>query len=327
VLKKWSGPSGAPVTTTLNSAVQVAANQALGTTGRAAAIVAVQASTGKILAVAGQPGRGVTAPDPLDGQYPPGQAFTIVSTAALLGSGLDTGAPVPCTSVSDVGGKTFTNDPPASRMGPQPTFSEDFAHGCGTAFAGLSRRLTASELTRTAAGFGLGATWRLPLTAFDGTMDAPADDAQLAADTIGADGVQVSPLDMALVAAQVDSGTWHSPTLVTNPAYAGDPPLASSFSMTTQVAGTLRSLMRKTVTNGAGQAANLLGTPVYGQAGQAGLSQGGKNLQAMWFVGYRGGIAFAVLELVPAGHGSSRGSAVPLAGQFLHRIPATQLGQ
>jgi cell division protein FtsI/penicillin-binding protein 2 len=328
VLRKWAEPAGASVTTTLNAAVQTAANRALGTTGRAAAIVAVQASTGKILAVAGQPGRGVTAPDPLDGQYPPGQAFTIVSTAALLDSGLDTDDPVPCTSVSDVGGETFTNDPPASGLGAQPTFGEDFARGCGTAFAGLSRRLSADELARTAAGFGLGSTWRLPLTAFDGTMAMPGNDADLAADTIGTGDVQVSPLDMALIAAQVDSGAWHSPTLVTDPAGPGDPPLASGYSMTTQVAGTLRGLMRKTVTDGAGRAANLLGSPVYGQAGQAALSQAGKNLQAMWFVGYRGGIAFAVLELVPAGHGPTGrdGSAAPLASQFLRRIPAAQIG-
>jgi cell division protein FtsI/penicillin-binding protein 2 len=328
VLQKWSGPSGTSVTTTLNSAVQVAANQALGTTSRAAAIIAVQSSTGKVLAVANQAGRGITAPDPLDGSYPPGQAFTIVSTAALLDSGLDTDAPVPCTSVSDVGGQTFTNDPPSSGLGAQPTFGEDFARGCGTAFAGLSRRLNSGELARTAAGFGLGSDWQLPLASFDGSMATPGDDAQLAADTIGGGDVQVSPLDMALIAAQVDSGTWHSPTLVTNPVNPGNPKLASSFSLTTQVTGTLRSLMRKTVTDGAGRAANLLGTPVYGQAGQAALAQGSSKQQAMWFVGYRGGIAFAVLELVPAGHGSGTDSAaVALASQFLQRIPAAQLGQ
>ena len=159
-------------------------------------------------------------------------------------------------------------------------------------------------------------------------MATPGNDAQLAADTIGSGDVQVSPLDMALVAAQVDAGTWHSPTLVTNPANPGNPRLASSSSLSTQVVGTLRSLMRKTVTDGAGRSANLLGAPVYGQAGQAALAQGSSKQQAMWFVGYRGGIAFAVLELVPAGHGSGTdSSAVALASHFLQRIPAAQLGQ
>ena len=34
----------------------------------------------------------IASPDPLAGRYPPGQAFTIVSTAALLGTGLSAAA-------------------------------------------------------------------------------------------------------------------------------------------------------------------------------------------------------------------------------------------
>ena len=115
VLSRWPGLSGSAVRTTLSSGVQAAADGALASSGGAAAIVAVQGSTGKILAVASQPARGghLAQPDPLAGRYPPGQAFTIVSTAALLGTGLSVGDSVPCTTVSGVGGQTFVNDPPA----------------------------------------------------------------------------------------------------------------------------------------------------------------------------------------------------------------------
>ena len=216
VLHKWSGSPGSPVRTTLDSGAQVAASQALAGTGDAAAIVAVQASTGKVLAVASQRGRNghIASPSPLAGRYPPGQAFTIVSTAALLGTGLSAGAPVPCTTASDVGGETFINNPPAQGLGAQPPFSADFARGCGTAFAGLSRRLTPGGLSGAAAAFGVGSSWRLPLPGFTGSMPAPATDAELAADTMGAGKIQVSPLALALIAGQVDSGQWHAPLLV-----------------------------------------------------------------------------------------------------------------
>ena len=326
VLAKWPGLSGQPVRTTLSSAAQAAADGALGTTGNAAAVVAVQASTGKILAVSSKAARGGRAqPDPLAGHYPPGQAFTIVSTAALLNTGLSVGDLVPCTSANDVGGETFINDPPAHGLGAQPPFSADFARGCGTAFAGLSRRLSAAGLSAAANSFGLGSPWRLPLPGFAGAMPSPATDAQLAADTIGSGNIQVSPLDMALIAAQVDSGTWHAPSLVLTP----DPPVlvrepqSAKDTLTQQVMSTLRNLMRATVRTGAARAANLAGAPVYGQAGQAPFGQAGQGEQAMWFVGYRGDVAVAVLEF---GKSSSR-SAVQLASHFLQRLPASLLSR
>lgn len=350
VLRKWSGPGPRPVRTTLSSAAQVAANDALGSTSHAAAMVAVQASTGKILAVASQSGKDVAQPNPLAGRYSPGQAFTIVSSAALLGTGLMSGAPVPCTTASDVGGKTFTNDPPSHRARSQSTFGRDFAEACGTAFAGLSRRLSASGLSAAATGFGLGSSWRLPLTTFAGSMSAPASDAQLAGDTMGAGNVLVSPLSMALIAGQVDSGEWHDPSLVLSP-----DPSASGSGVTArqgtrsmlnqQVMTALRGLMRGTVLSGDARQANLRGVPVYGQTGQAPFSEASsgsvgqalpsidrkspgtattgkteRGLQAWWFVGYRGNVAFAVLEV-----GKGPGSAAPLAAQFLHSLPTSLL--
>jgi cell division protein FtsI/penicillin-binding protein 2 len=316
VLASWRGHPGLPVRTTLSSAAQIAANQALARMSDAAAIVAVQASTGKVLAVASRPGRGAPAPDPLAGRYPPGQAFTIVSTAALLDTGLSVNDPVPCTAVNDVGGQTFTNDPPALGLGDRPLFSEDFAYGCGTAFAGLSRRLTAGGLARTMAQFGMGSPWRLPLASFAGAMPAPADLAQLAADTIGGGGVQVSPLALAMIAAQVDSGRWHAPSIVTSPP---DPPTAAKAALSDQLLAMLRSLMRTSVRSGAARQADLApGLPIYGQPGQAPIGHG---LRASWFAGYRGDVAFAVLRL---GH-FRQVSAVPLAAAFLRLLPASLL--
>lgn len=315
VLKSWRGSAGKPVRTTINAATQTAADSAVRSLPGSAAIVAVRASDGKILAVATHKAHGMPAISALDGRYRPGQAFTIVSTAALVNTGFNVATRIPCMSADPVGGRTFRNSPRESGLGTSPPFSTDFARACSTAFAGLSQRLHASELTSVAGpdGFGLGAQWQLPLRAFAGSLGSEPDDAQLAADSIGAGTVRASPLDMALVAAIVQSGTWHRPTLVTSPP---DPGLAPRVPFGPKVVGVLRTLMRGTVRSGAGRAANVRGAAVYGQVGNVVLGIGHHGLRASWFVGYRGGVAFAVLEFTR----SPRTSAAPVAGKFLREL-------
>src|SRR5450759_60144 len=192
VLARWPGRTGTTVRTTIDSRVQTAATAALAGNSADAAIVAVT-STGHILAVADHAVPGMPRVDPLAGHYQPGQAFTIVSTDALLSSGLQVNSPIPCTSSSDVGGRIFTNVPAEPALGTQPPFSTDFAQACGTAFTGLSRRLNASQLTSSATAFGLGAGWKLPLAAFSGSLRVAGGECGLASYTIGQGGVQVSP--------------------------------------------------------------------------------------------------------------------------------------
>jgi cell division protein FtsI/penicillin-binding protein 2 len=310
VLKEWSGTPGTSVRTTIDGGVQTAADRALASQSSAAAIIAVQASNGHILAVANRGAAGAPKIDPLNGQYQPGNAFTIVSTAALLSGGkvsLDT--PIPCRSSTSVGGRTFSNVPPAPRLGAAPPFSSDFEQSCGTAFTTLSLGLTGSRLASSATNFGLGLDWTLPLSAFTGSFRPAVTQAGLAANTVGQQGVTVSPLNMALVAAGVDSGTWHPPVLVTSPPDPGLRPRAVAGAQTVQA---LRQLMRAVVTSGAAKSANLPGAAVSGQVGTAQVTPGSK-WWAHWFVGYRGGVAFAVLQLTK-GPG---GSAVPLGRSFL----------
>jgi cell division protein FtsI/penicillin-binding protein 2 len=311
VLARSVGQPGTDVRTTINANVQNAADNAVGSLSSPAAIVAIEPGTGGVLAVAQHTPRGKTAVQPLDGRYPPGQAFTIVSGAALLNTGLDVNAPIPCGPSNPVGGQNFTNDPPEPAL--RPSFRADFANACGTAFAGLSLQLSAKKLQSAASGFGLDKPWQLPVDAFAGTMQSPTDQAELAEDSIGEGSVQVSPLDMAIAAAVVESGTWRPPMLVTSPP---DPGLTPTVPFGTQVVSDLRTLMRSTVTDGAGQAANVGGASVYGQVGSAPLGSGG--LRAAWFVGFQGNVAFAVLELTR----SARVSAAPLAGEFLRDLRA-----
>jgi cell division protein FtsI/penicillin-binding protein 2 len=315
VLKTWSGHPPASVHTTIDGGVQQAATRAVTAAPGSSAIVAMQASTGRILAVAGHKAPGMPAIHPLDGQYPPGAAFTIVSTEALLAKGVTVNTRIPCTIGNTVGGHNFSNVPPKTRADMNATLGGDFAQSCATAFAGLSMRLSAAELNKAAAGFGFGRTWQLPLPGFSGTVGSANGVTQLAAATIGQGNVKVSPLTMAEVAAQVDTGIWHEPSLVTRP------PDAQQSRQTPFAAGTLaslRSLMRDAVRSGAARSANVSGQLVYGQVGTAQLKAGKHPRWATWFVGYRGDVAFAAVEFTA----SSRVSAAPLARSFLLSAPS-----
>jgi cell division protein FtsI/penicillin-binding protein 2 len=309
ILRSWPAAPGKPVQTTLDSGVQEAADRAVDAAPGAAAIVAVQASTGQILAVSSHNVAGQPDLSPLAGEYQPGQAFTIISSAAILGKGVAADGPVPCKQVNNVNGQRFVNDPPELGLGNNAPFGKDFAYACSTAFVGMSESLTRAELAAAAARFGVGG-WQLPVSSyFAGQIGQPSGEVALAEDTIGTGDVRVSPLGMALAAAVVDSGRWHSPSLVTGMADAGSEP---SGTESPQVLSELRTLMREAVASGAGKSADVGGN-VAGQVGNAPFAAG---LRISWFVGYQGDIAFAAVELGK----SASGSAAPLAGSFLQKL-------
>jgi cell division protein FtsI/penicillin-binding protein 2 len=308
----WSsagGHAGTPVRTTLDSQQQAAAVSALAGQSSSAEIVAVDPETGAIRVLASRNAQG-SAPLPKGGalgaEVEPGMAFSIVSAAALLSSGVDANHPLPCESVADVGGETFTYQPATPGTA---TLATDFADGCGTAFANMSRTLTAQQLTSMERGFGIGAAWKLPvsLSTFSGAAPAVSGEAQVAAQATGTGGVLMSPLAMATVAAEVAAGTGHSPVLLpTDPAATWQAPLTA-----TQLSQ-LRQLMRLAVTSGSAHAADISGSPVFGQAG---VVQSGPHSYLSWFVGYRSGIAVAVLETGT----TADQAAAALAGTFFSK--------
>lgn len=309
-ITRWNGGPGTAVSTTIEYNVQQAANDALTGLPTSAAVVAVQANTGKIIAVANHDVAGLPSLDPLDGRYEPGQAFTLISSAAILSSPQMTPSTViPCPASYPVNGQNFANIPIDTGMGQTPPFSKDFAEACSTAFAGLSQRLTAANLTDVAGEFGIGAPWQLPVSGFSGSVGQRSGLTNLAADVIGQGDVRVSPVSLALAAAVADTGRWHSPSLV-----AGQPDPSTSVKgvMKAQVLTELQGLLHQAAEHGRGAGAHA-GSDVFGQVGVAPF---GPHLDISWFVGYQGNIAFAVAELVR----SSSASAAPLAGSFLRNI-------
>jgi len=301
------GQAGTPVRTTIDGRDQDIAVDALAAQRNSGEIVAVDSSTGDIRALASRQAGSVPLPSdgPLDAKLEPGMAFSIVSAAALLGNGgVTANDPLPCQNVATIGGQTFTYQPRSDSA----TFASDFATGCGTAFATLSEKLSARQLTAVERSFGIGASWNLRVPAFSGSAAANSDQAGVAAQATGTGGVLMSPLGMAMVAAEVDAGTGRTPVLV-----ASDPPDTWQAPLSTSELGELRLLMRQAVTSGSAHGADVSGQPVYGQAG---VVRTGAHDYLSWFVGYRGSMAVAVLETgtTPAQ------AAVALAGTFLSHI-------
>jgi hypothetical protein len=305
------GVPGVPVRTTIDGKVQAAADKALDSLGESGEIAAVDSATGRVLALAGHAAGDLPLPDggPLGTRgIAPGIPFTIVSAAALLTNGLEPGSPLPCLNAANVGGQTFTY----SSGQPPSTFGSDFASGCGTAFATVSLRLTPASMAAAEHAFGIGAVWNLPVPAFSGSASVASGEAGLAAQAIGSAGVKMSPLGMALVGAAVDSGTGHTPALLPS-----DRARQWRLPLSAGQLSALRALMRQAITSGPASAANLPGAKVYGQGG---VVQTGPSSWESWLVGYRGAMAFAVLE---TGHTKAQ-AAASLTRAFLSAVGPAQ---
>ncbi|WAL63648.1 penicillin-binding transpeptidase domain-containing protein [Amycolatopsis cynarae] len=302
-------PVQGPLVSTLSTAVQAAAQAAVDAQGAPAMLVAIQPSTGDLLAVA-QNGAAGGAPTALSGLYAPGSTFKIVTAAAALERGAATADTVlPCPGSAQIGQRRIPNDDEFS-FAPLPLHSA-FAHSCNTTFAQLASGLSADALARAADQFGLNADFTIPgIDTELGKVVAARDSAAQVEDAIGQGTVQASPLGLALMAATVAAGKavtpklWHDRATTVNTGYQGPPDA---------VVGALRSMMREVVTNGTATALQGSGR-VFGKTGTAQFGDGsGAN---GWFAGYRDDVAFAVLLL---GTNSSK-PAVAASASFLSRL-------
>ncbi|MFF0265841.1 penicillin-binding transpeptidase domain-containing protein [Kribbella sp. NPDC004536] len=301
------GTAGQPVKTTLDTNMQKAAEAALAASKLPASLVAVQASTGQILAAANGP-EPTSYNRAFQGRYAPGSTFKIVTSAALLGSGLTPATPLPCTDTINVFGKTFKNYDALAAYG-NGTMQMAFNKSCNTAFISQHARLPKDGMTKAAAMFGIGRDLGLSLSAYGGQVPAPKDDVEEAASMIGQGTVTASPLAISLVAATVDHGTAMKPVLVPGKDAAG----AAASPLPAATVAALRTFMRTTVTGGTAKVLAGNGA-VAAKTGTAEVVVGGKVTTNAWMAGYRGDVAFAVI--VEGGESGSH-TAGPLLKTFL----------
>ncbi len=211
VVGRFAEHPGTPVRTSLDPSVQTAAESALSGQTLPSAIVAIQASTGDVLASVNTPDSQAVN-EAFDGAYPPGSTFKVVTSSDLIEHGLTPSSPATCPSTITVNGEVFHNF--EGETTPSLSMEQAFAMSCNTAFIGMSSSLPDASYPTTAAQFGIGSTINMGLTAFGGRVPVPTSTSDAAATAIGQAQVVVSPLTMADVAATVDSGSLHLPRLI-----------------------------------------------------------------------------------------------------------------
>jgi cell division protein FtsI/penicillin-binding protein 2 len=275
-------------------------------------MVAMRASTGQVLAVVANPLS--TYDTALQGAYPPGSTFKVLTFTGLDAHGLTPSSPTSCPSTVTVDGEPFHN---AGGVGPASTIADAFTESCNTAFINLATaHLSPADYPTVAQQYGLAGTPQLGLPAFSANVPEPKSRTELAADAIGQGRLTFSPLGMAQVAAAIDSGVVRAPRLVD-----GAPDDTRSPSrLPAGVLADLRGMMGQVTTRGTAAGTGLpagthakTGTAEYGTGAESNLKIDG------WLMGYDGDIAFAI---VTHNTGGPDGGPVdgPLIAKFLAEL-------
>ena len=295
---------GGSVDLTINDKAQQAAFQGLG--NRRGAVVALDPTTGAILAAASSPSY-----DPntlsshstgdiqqswqtlladknqpllnraLNQSYPPGSIFKVVVSAAALKAGKRPSDRIPAPDVLKLPGTAtatmhnFNNE----RCGDGKTDTLDHALtiSCNTAFGQLGITLGEGQLGAEAELFGMNNQPRtVPLDVARSTMGDVDNDANLAQTSIGQFNVQMTPLQAAMLSAAVaNNGTLMKPYLVQQERAPDLSVLKTAVPQTLDSVldsdqnSQLQLMMENVVTKGTGTEAQIPGVKVGGKTGTA----------------------------------------------------------
>ena len=312
---------GGAIELTINPQVQQAAWDAL--SGRRGSVVALDPSSGAILAMVSSPSYDPTQIASHDGGtaqsawnslnedegnpmanraiggdlYPPGSTFKILTVAAALRNGkadpnTEVDAPETITlpdtnhSLSNYAGESCGNG--------KVTLAYAFAESCNTPFAQLAMDVGDDALADEASRWGFGSDLSVPLPVSHSVYPANDGPAQTAMAGIGQQSVRVTPLMMAMVAATVaNDGEQMAPYIISQTLDADlqvvstTKPTVARTPIDSQTAATLTGLMQQAVSSGTGTSAQVAGVSVAGKTGtaQTGSDDGGP---ITWFIGFAG---------------------------------------
>jgi peptidoglycan glycosyltransferase len=301
--------------TSLDPKAQAVARQELA--GRTGSVVALDPSTGAVLAMysnpsydpndlkaAGKCTDGCLVNRAIAGAYPPGSTFKIVTTTAAINSGKYT----PESTFNGHEPVIISGVPLYNDQGDPPYGYESLSYALeqsiNTIFAPLAVDLGIPTMTNYMKRFGFYAKLPIDLPAGEGRVsnvispagkDYPAgsQDEDIGRIGIGQGGLAVTPLQMAMVASAVaDNGKLMTPHLVSR---ITDPdgqtvrtiaPRLYHQVMTAHSAQEINQMMRDVVDEGTGTPASLGGIAFAGKTGTASVGATGSNETQPWFIGF-----------------------------------------
>lgn len=311
--------SGASIELTIDPKIQKVAWDALG--DRVGAVVALEPTTGNILAMVSTPGYNPNklsvhsgdkaqtnyknllsaAGDPLINKaiggslYAPGSIFKLVVAATALESGEYTidselanprsyTLPNTSTSIKNAGN---------SACGGKKTVSliNAMRLSCNIPFAELGVALGQKKIRAMAEAFGFGKSFRIPTVATASIYPENMDDAQTALSSFGQFDVRVTPLQMALVTSAIaNGGKLMNPQLIENVQSSNlallsqNTPTEYGSPISKKTADALKQMMIAAVKSGVSSNGQVAGTVVAGKTGTA--QNGEKAPYTLWFTGF-----------------------------------------
>ena len=350
-------PQGGSVALTLDPAAQKAAYDGLTKLGARGAVVAINPTTGAILALVSTPSYDpnvVSSHDPtavraayrklsaakgqpmldraLRQTYPPGSTFKVVTAAAALESGRYT----PDSEVDNAPSLDLpqtTSPLPNENGGPcnpagAATLTIALENSCNVSFGKIGLDLGADALRAQADKFGFDTSVQIPMTSATSRFPENPDPPQTAQSAIGQFDVRATPLQMAMVAAAIaNRGVLMAPYLVQEvrgpdlSVLDTTQPKSLGTAVSPQTAAQLSTMMTKVVQQGTGTNGQIANVAVAGKTGTA--QQGGGRPPHAWFISFAPADTdplVAVAVVVEDGGGSAEISGNGLAAPIARAV-------
>lgn len=356
-------PRGSNVVLSLDAEVQRAAFEAL--SGLQGAVLAIEPSTGRVLAMATSPSydtnllashdsAAVNADydaliaDPADPLYnraiagdlnPPGSTFKLVTASAALASGEYTPQstlPNPATytlpgstaTIRNAGGGTCGG-------GSEVTIADALRLSCNIPMAELAVELGDAAIREEAEKYGFNQSFELPLVSTPSSYPRALDDAQTALTGFGQGQVTATPLQMAMVSAGIANGGVVMAPRMVDRVIGADLSVQETFddieygrALDGNLAAEMVAMMVANVSEGVASGARIDGVEVAGKTGTA--ENGDSEPYTLWFTGFAPAddpeVAVAVVVEDGGGLGQS-GSGNTIAAPIAKKVMEAVLGR
>ncbi|OLZ63609.1 penicillin-binding protein [Streptomyces sp. IMTB 2501] len=310
---------GGNVVTTLNAAAQKAAYDGLAKQGGKGAVVALEPSTGKILAMASYPSYDPSSfsgysdsdakawnslrdakADPMQNRalreiYPPGSTFKVVTAAAALENGLyksadeKTNSPLPWTMPGTTTQLKNEGNIPCENA----TLRTALQYSCNSVFGKIGSDLGNDKMLAEAKKFGFDSEQLTPVRSNASVFSDNMNQSQTALSSIGQYNTAATPLQMAMVASAVaNDGKLMKPYMVDKLQSSNldtveqTQPQEMSRPLSSQNAQILQSMMQTVVEQGTGTNAKIDGVTVGGKTGTAQHGVANSANPYAWFLSY-----------------------------------------